>query len=70
MQQQQRTLRERHRTRKAKILFYAGIKSDGSPRGWSYVDIFITAFCVAMFLCCVVMLLDWMWGATSFPIGK
>ena len=60
---------KKRRRRHGKALFYAGIKSDGTPRGWTILDIAIAALCIGVILFALFFFLHWIWDAT-FVIGK
>ena len=51
MSKRNRRIKIRRRSRdKSRVLFYAGIKSDGAPRGWTMQDVLYTAFVGFIFL--------------------
>ena len=69
MNRRTKHVRKRHRPRDGKTLFYAGVKSDGSPRGWSFIDLAISALCAVAALAGIVLILNWLWD-TGVHFGK
>ena len=60
---------KRRRRVHGKAIFYAGTKSDGTPRGWTILDIAIVTLYIGAAFFALYFFMDWLWG-TSFLIGK
>lgn len=69
MDRRSRYVKKRRRVRHDKVLFYAGVKNDGSPRGWSFADLVVIVLWSAAVLCGLILVLNWLWD-TSFNLGK
>ena len=54
---------------KQRVLFYAGVKGDGSPRAWTLQELLLTCFCAATVLLSFIWLLQWLLDF-DFGFGK
>ncbi len=56
-----RSYTKKRRRRWDSVIFYAGTKSDGTPRGWTIIDLVITTFCVGAVFFALFFFMNWIW---------
>ena len=61
--------RQDSRKTKRRILFYAGVKSDGAPRGWTLQELLFTFLCAVFVMLASFWLLQWLMNL-EFGFGK
>ncbi len=70
MSERKRKRGRRRRSRsKGRVLFYAGLKADGAPKGWTMQDLLYTAFILFVFLAAAYAVLRWLLEF-DFGFGK
>jgi hypothetical protein len=61
--------KRRRRYSAGKVLFYAGVKHDGTPRSWTLIDVVITIFCFLIVVSAMLLVIDWLLG-TPFTFAN
>ena len=54
---------------KRRILFYAGMKADGTPRAWTLAELLFTSLCGVLVLLTAIWMIKWLLEF-DFGFGK